>query len=52
MDGIFVLWSSGLVAVMQILMIWAGQVLNRQLPSGRLSKAKFLPGAVLVVIGS
>jgi putative sporulation protein YtaF len=46
------LYVIGLVALMQILMIWAGQVLTGKLPSEVLAKAKFLPGAVLVVIGS
>lgn len=42
----------GLVAVVQILMIWAGQELTGKLPSAVLAKTKFLPGALLVVIGS
>lgn len=41
-----------LVAFLQIIMIWAGQLLTGRLSSEVLAKAKFLPGAVLVVIGS
>ncbi|NLI93584.1 MAG: sporulation membrane protein YtaF [Peptococcaceae bacterium] len=41
-----------LVAIMQVLMICAGQILTGKLSSGFLKKAKFLPGAVLVLIGS
>lgn len=42
----------GLVAVMQILMICAGQTLTGKLPSAVLEKVKFLPGLVLILIGS
>jgi len=40
------------VALMQILMICAGQGLTGKLPSSILDKAKFLPGIVLILIGS
>ncbi len=46
------LYIIGLVALMQILMIWTGQILTGRLPDDVLAKAKFLPGAVLVLIGS
>jgi putative sporulation protein YtaF len=41
-----------LVAVMQVLTIGAGQLFTGKLPSGVLAKAKYLPGVVLVLIGS
>ncbi len=39
------------VAFMQVLMIWAGQILTGKLPLSVLAKVKFLPGVVLLVIG-
>lgn len=46
------LYVIGFVSIMQILMIWAGQILTGKLPSGVLEKVKFFPGAVLVFVGS
>jgi putative sporulation protein YtaF len=46
------LFIIGMVAFLQIVMIWTGQLLTGKLSSQVLAKAKFLPGAVLVVIGS
>ncbi|RNC29671.1 MAG: manganese efflux pump MntP [Candidatus Dichloromethanomonas elyunquensis] len=40
------------VALMQIIMIGAGQVFIGKLPSSLIDKAKYLPGLVLMVIGS
>lgn len=42
----------GFVAIIQILMISAGQALTGRLPSEVLDRVKFLPGTILVVIGS
>lgn len=39
------------VAIMQVNMIWAGQVLTGKLPMKLLAKVKYLPGIVLVIIG-
>ncbi len=45
------LYVIGLVAIMQILMIWTGQILTGKLPLIVLDKVKFLPGVVLLLIG-
>jgi len=45
------LYVIGLVAMMQVLMIWAGQVLAGKISQTVVTKVKFLPGIVLVVIG-
>lgn len=42
----------GLAAVMLFVMIRLGQICTGRLPSAVLKKARFLPGAVLVLIGS
>jgi len=44
-------YTIAFVAVMQILMIWAGQLLVGKLPLAVLSKVKYLPGVVLLLIG-
>ena len=41
----------GLVAVMTALMIRSGQMLIGKIPCGFLSKAKYLPGIMLIAIG-
>ena len=46
-----ILYVIAFVAVMQILMIWTGQLLTGKLPLSVLSKVKFLPGIVLLLIG-
>ena len=45
------LYVIAFVAVMQILMIWTGQLLTGKLPLSVLSKVKVLPGIVLLLIG-
>lgn len=40
-----------MVALLQVMMIWAGQGLTGKMPMELLAKVKFLPGIVLMIIG-
>jgi len=46
------LYVIGMVAVLQVLMIWTGQIFTGKLPAAALSKVKYLPGFVLIAIGA
>lgn len=45
-------YAIALVALMQVIMIFMGQLLTGRLPAAVLAKAKYLPGIVLIIIGA
>ncbi|UWG95678.1 manganese efflux pump [Dehalobacter sp. DCM] len=46
------LYAIAFVALLQVMMIFTGQILTGKLPANLLSKAKYLPGFVLILIGT
>jgi putative sporulation protein YtaF len=51
LTGIF-WYVIGMVTLMQVLMIFTGQVLTGRLPASVLARVRYLPGIVLILIGS